>query len=397
VYKLQFFRDNVDRNKYFVVKYYLSSKSTLKDAAWALAIGQSVGNPNVRNQWETDELFENHSCIILGSEEELSKTSSGSVEIAFPIVNTDFETDGISHLLCQIMGGQLDIGIIEKCHVLKIDFPNHFKNRYFLGPKFGITGIREFTGVHDKPLLGGIIKPKVGVSSDVLLEMVKQMVEGGVNFIKEDEIMANPACCPIHERVPKIMNYLQDKNVIYSVCINSDMPHLLERAKMVANLGGNSIHVNFWSGLGAYQSLRKLDLPLFIHFQKSGDKILTSKRHDFHIDWDVICHLAGLMGVDFIHAGMWGGYLSDNEEELRKNLNTLTSHNVLPALSCGMHPGLVEAINERFGVDYMANVGGAIHGHPAGSKGGALAMRQSIDQNYGEEYTIAISKWGSVK
>ena len=69
----------------------------------------------------------------------------------------------------------------------------------------------------------------------------------------------------------------------------------------------------------------------------------------------------------------------------------------MPALSCGMHAGLIEAINTRFGLDYMANVGGAIHGHPGGSRSGAMAIRQSIDCSYGEEYYAAIEKWGIVK
>ncbi len=58
----------------------------------------------------------------------------------------------------------------------------------------------------------------------------------------------------------------------------------------------------------------------FIHFQKSGDKILTSKTHDYHIDWKVICQLAGLSGIDFIHAGMWGGYMNDDKNELKEIL-----------------------------------------------------------------------------
>ena len=45
------------------------------------SIGQSVGNPNVRNSWETDDLFNNHSCIILHDEEELTKTKKGIVKI----------------------------------------------------------------------------------------------------------------------------------------------------------------------------------------------------------------------------------------------------------------------------------------------------------------------------
>ena len=38
-----------------------------------------------------------------------------------------------------------------------------------------------------------------------------------------------------------------------------------------------------------------------------------------------------------------------------------------------------------------------IHGHPGGSKSGAMAMRQAIDRNYGVEYEQAIQKWGLVK
>jgi len=387
----------IDKNKYIICSYFLQSKKTLKDAAWSLAIGQSVGNPNVRNHWETDELFENHSCLVLEDENDLQKVKSGNVSIAFPIANTDFKTDGVSHLLCQFMGGQMDIDIVEKCHLNSVVFPKHIEDNFFLKPKYGIDGIRKFTQSYEKPLFGGIVKPKIGVSSAVLLEMVKEMVEGGINFIKEDEIMSNPMCCPIEERVPLIMDYLKDKNVVYAVCINCDPSHVIERVKKVHDLGANAIHINFWSGLGVYKSIRELDLPIFIHFQKSGDKVLTNKNHDYHISWNVICDLAGLMGVDFIHAGMWGGYMSDNEEELKETLEILHNRGVLPALSCGMHSGLIQAINKRFGNDYMANVGGAIHGHPGGSKSGSKAIRQAIDQDHREEYTQAIEKWGLIK
>ena len=71
-----------------------------------MAIGQSVGNPNVRNQWETDELFEQSSCIA-HDKDDLTNLTEGEVKIGFPIINTNWEEDGISHLLCQLMGGQL--------------------------------------------------------------------------------------------------------------------------------------------------------------------------------------------------------------------------------------------------------------------------------------------------
>lgn len=399
------FIEDINKNENIIATYFLESKTNIEQAAWELAIGQSVGNPNVRNNWETDELFIKYSCKIITPKNELQQ-KSGIVKIAFPIINTDWEEDGISHLLCQLMGGQMDIDNIIKCQLMNLEFPNKLIQTYFKKPKQGIDGIRKYTNTYDKPLLGGIVKPKTGISPSILLEMVKEMVEGGVNFIKEDEILSNPSFCKIEERVPLIMNYLNQRiveghsPVIYAVCINADSPYLLERVKKVYELGGNAVHINFWCGMSSYLSVRKLtetfNREFFIHFQKSGDKILTSKTHDYHIDWKVICQLAGMSGVDFIHAGMWGGYMNDDEEELHKVLDVLHQHNVIPALSCGMHPGIVNAIVKRFGNDFMANCGGAIHGHPGGSKKGALAMKQSIDKSFGDEYDQAIQKWGYV-
>ncbi len=390
------FKTTVPLEEYFIATYDLEGQHSLCDAAWELAIGQSVGNPHVRNQWETDELFEKYSCKIIGDEEQMKTVKRGIVQIAFPIVNTNWKEDGITQLLVQVMGGQLDINNILKCQLLKLEFPEEVKQA-FLGPKFGIQKIREFTGVHDKPLLGGIIKPKTGITPQILLEMVKELVEGGVNFIKEDEILSNPSFCPIEERVPLIMNYINNcgRNVVYCVCINADFPYVIDRVKKVHELGGNGVHINFWNGLGVYKAVRELDLPIFVHFQKSGDKILTDASHRFSIDFKVICHLAGMMGVDFIHAGMIGGYSSDDENDMREMLKILHEHGVMPALSCGMNPGLVKYIEKEIGIQFLANTGGAIHGHPGGSKAGATAMRQAIDSETDKpEYLAAIAKWG---
>ena len=76
---------------------------------------------------------------------------------------------------------------------------------------------------------------------------------------------------------------------------------------------------------------------------------------------------------------MWGGYLSDPEEELRTTLKILVDGNVVPALSCGMTAELVQPIYDKFGSDWMANVGGAIHSDPNGSAAGALKIRKAID------------------
>jgi ribulose-bisphosphate carboxylase large chain len=387
--------DEINREEYVVATYAVSSLTTLNEAAWNIAIGQSVGNPNVRNEWETDQLFENHSCLILDDEAALKRKKQGRVRIAFPVANSNWATDGISHLMCQLMGGHLDISLIARCSLIDLQIPAGVE-QYFLKPKYGISGIRTFTGQHNKPLSGAIIKPKTGISVKVLTEMTKQLLDGGVDFIKEDEIMSNPACCPLEQRVEAIANLLarQKRNVVFCHTINSDPHALLDRARTVAELGGNGIHINIWGGLGSYNSVRRLDLPLYMHFQKSGDRIFTDSSHRFNVSWSVICRLATLMGVDTIQAGMIGGYSHDDPDDLNRSLEILRAGNTLPALSCGMHPGLVNKITSIVGIDYLANVGGAIHGHPSGTTAGARAMRQAIDGVGGSEYLDSIAKWG---
>jgi ribulose-bisphosphate carboxylase large chain len=388
----------IDLEKYFVVTYFLGAKTSLREAAWNLAIGQSIGNPNNRSVWETEEMFENHSCFIMHDEEELKNLKEGEIKIAFPLDNLDLEEDGISQILCHIAGGQVDILEIEKCHILDVTLPKIIEEIFALKPAYGIDGFRKFNGVDGKPFLGGIIKPKVGMSPAVLLEAVKEMVSGGVNFIKEDELLANPSHCPLEERVPLITSWLKENapDVIYAFCINGDSPYALERAKFVSENGGNAIHINVWSGLGVYRAIRKQNPCLWIHFQKSGDKFFTDRRAPFHIYWPLICKIAGWSGVDSIHAGMIGGYMNQDEKELADCLSMLWHYNIVPALSCGMHPGLVDFINKQLNsVDWMANVGGAMHGHPSGTKAGGLAMKQAINgEVQSEEYLQAIEKWG---
>jgi ribulose 1,5-bisphosphate carboxylase large subunit-like protein len=159
---------------------------------------------------------------------------------------------------------------------------------------WGFEKTRKYTNVFNRPLLGSIIKPKTGLNDNQLLDMTKQLIDGGVNFIKEDEILANPNYLTIEKRVEIISNYIAKSNskVIFCHCINGDHHQILNRAKLVHDLGGNGIHINFWSGFGVYNAINQIGLPLFIHFQKSGDKVITGKNNPYGIEWKVICKIA---------------------------------------------------------------------------------------------------------
>lgn len=384
------------KENYFVIKYQLESKTSLAEAAWNLAIGQSIGNPSARSEFETEDLFKDHSCIILGNEEDLKQVKEGSVEIAFPNANINFETDGVSQLLVQIMGGQCDIDNITKCIILEINLSEELL-KSLKGPIIGLKEMKYICEAEDRPLFGGIVKPKVGMSPEGHFNIVKQLIDGGCDFIKEDEILSDPSHCPINKRVPLVMDYIKStgKKIFYCVSISADQDEVINRVKQVYELGGNGVHINFHCGLGIYKAIRKLNLPLVVHFQKSGDKLINCTDHRFSIDQSVIFKLVGLSGCSTLHAGMIGGYSTTDDTVMKNIVNMLAGINCVPALSCGMHPGLVSFVKEKLGHNnWMANVGGALTSHPMGTLAGTLAMKQAITGLHGEEYYEAIKKWG---
>lgn len=393
-------KDQLDDNffeRYFIVTYDLESTTNLRDAAWNLAIGQSIGNPSARSEFETQEMIDNHCIIILADEKELLTKSKGRVEFAFPQCNINFKTDGISQLLVQIMGGQCDIDIIYRCFIVDLQLTKEME-QCLQGPVIGLKEIKEYCCIPDnRPIFGGIVKPKIGLSAERNLDLVKQMIDGGCNFIKEDEILSDPTSCPIEKRVPLVMEYIRNTNakVFYAVSIHSDSTNLMQRVKRVYELGGNGIHVNFHCGLGAYKSIRELNLPLLVHYQKSGDKILNCKDNRYGIDQNVIFKLVAQSGCSTLHAGMIGGYMDNETKDVITTISILNKVNAVPALSCGMHAGLIDYIVETVGHgNWMANVGGALSSHPSGTLAGTKAMQQAINKEYEQEYYDAIKKWG---
>ena len=405
------FKKDVDPEKHIIATYFVESREFLK-AVRAIAIGQSIGNPEIRTSRDSVEIFENNLAKIIGEPKNFLEMRAGEVKIAYPLVNFG-EGDGVTQLLCMLMGGQMDVDIIESCQLKDIKLPLGYLKEY-KGPKFGIKEIKERAKVLNRPILGGIVKPKTGISVSQLAELVEDLLKGGVDFIKEDEILGNPKSCPFYERVPRMVDLVrkyeleQEREIFYAPCINADYPELVKRAEFASREGAKVIHLNFHAGLGAYKTLRDLDLNSAIFFQKSGDKIITGENNKYSISWPVICKIARMMGVDFIHAGMWGGYLSDSLRNLSKVMSALGDgeyyKSTIPSLSCGSHPGLVDTTRHHFGDDLMMNVGGAIQGHPLGTTAGAIAMRQAMDKPIEEKMEIymqdkpelkaAIEKWG---
>jgi ribulose-bisphosphate carboxylase large chain len=126
----------------------------------------------------------------------------GIVKIAYPIKL--FEKGNISQLWATIAGNIFSMKIIEKLTLLDVIFPDAYINS-FLGPEFGIEGIRKMYGIKNRPIVGCIIKPKVGLSAKETGELAYEVFINGVDFIKDDETLTNLIFCPFEDRVKEVV------------------------------------------------------------------------------------------------------------------------------------------------------------------------------------------------
>lgn len=375
-----------------VVATYRIRSRNLEKAAEAIAIGQSIGNPNVRLDRETAEMWSRYGCEIRSLTSE--GDGYGTAVIGYPAGN--FTEGSFTHILMSVMGGQLDIDIIEECRLIDLDLPPAIVAQY-AGPANGIEGIRARLDAHDRPLVGGIVKPKTGLTVAQLVEICQQMADGGIDFIKEDEILGEIEVCPFEARVEAVMKALESYRVIFCPCVTAPVHRLAGAMETLRRQGSSGFHYNIWAGLDAYQYAVKLSGGMFAHYQKSGDRAMTDGR--FSIDFTVWCKLTRLAGADFIHVGMVGGYLSEPVDVMAKRLEALQGpmgglKGLMPSLSCGATPGMVEGLRGMFGNDIMVSSGGALHGHPQGTHAGAKAFRDAAEGRSSRELDIAIETWG---
>src|ERR1019366_4022861 len=105
----------------------------------------------------------------------------------------------------------------------------------YQGPQFGVTGTREFTGVHGRPLIGTILKPSIGMSTETTAEQVRVLAEAGIDFIKDDELQTDGPHCPFEARVAAVqavLNHYRDrtgKRVMYAANLTGEVDQMLRR------------------------------------------------------------------------------------------------------------------------------------------------------------------------
>lgn len=309
------------------------------------------------------------------------------VKIAYPLEL--FEHGNVPNILSSVAGNIFGLRTLKNLRLLDVHLPSKLI-RSFKGPKFGIEGIRCLLRVYDRPLVGTIIKPKLGLKTEDHVHVAYEAWIGGCDIVKDDENLSSQSFNKFEERISKTLES-RDKaesetgeKKVYLANITAETNEMMRRAEYVLSNGGEYVMVDIITcGFAALQTLREKDFNLVIHGHRAGHAAFT-KNPKHGISMRVIAKIARMTGVDQLHVGTVVGKMYETREEIKENIEALKMNMAglkpcMPVASGGLHPRLVPVLVEIFGKDVVIQAGGGIHGHRDGTVAGAKAMRQAVD------------------
>lgn len=309
------------------------------------------------------------------------------VDIAFPFdaIGTD-----LSALMTIAIGGTYSIKGLSGIRIVDMKLPDDYRGAH-PGPQFGVAGSRKLTGVEGRPIIGTIVKPALGLRPPETAAMVGELIEAGVDFIKDDEKLMSPIYSPLAERVKTIMPLILDheqktgRKVMYAFGIShADPDEMMRNHDLVAEAGGNCAVININSiGFGGMAYLRKRS-SLVLHAHRNGWDILT--RHPgLGMDFKVWQQFWRLLGVDQFQINGIASKYWEPDASFIESFKAVTTpifspdDCALPVAGSGQWGGQAPETYERTGrtVDLLYLCGGGIVSHPDGPGAGVRAVQQA--------------------
>lgn len=391
--------DGLELEKY-VIAVYIAEARTKMDAHALLefmAYEQSTGTW-VRVPAETDAVRKKHIAKILGVyeiphfETEIPKdteTRRYCAIVAYPylnMVNSDGELNW--PLMWTNVWGNISIAPNLKlvdlwfCKDALASCP---------GPQFGIDGVRKYLGVYDRPLLNNMLKPKTGHTPAVAADMIYKAAVGGVDIIKDDELIADAPFNTIEQRITAGMeavdraNAEKNEKTLYMISITDNVSRIQKHIDVVKAHGGNGILLNYFVvGFSTVMELAKQHTGLAImgHMDFGGNFYAAGfQGMAGHL---AIGKIPRLIGCDItVMPAPYGKAYTVNErfqaQLMHQRLPLQQIKPGFPMASGGITPGMVDQCVKDCGVEVVIGSGGGIHAHPEGAIAGGKAFRQAID------------------
>ncbi|AJY78006.1 2,3-diketo-5-methylthiopentyl-1-phosphate enolase [Paenibacillus beijingensis] len=361
-------------------------KADFHKKALSIAVGLTVGSWTDLPEARKAEMEKHLGRVVSVEVHETDRPGEryADIRIAYPDIN--FSRD-IPALLVTIFG---KLSMDGRIKLTDIDVSGDFLTA-FPGPKFGLEGVRELLGVHDRPLLMSIFKSVIGHDLDGLQEQFYKQALGGVDLIKDDEILFENPLTPLEKRVETCMEAARrasaqtGQKLLYAVNLTGPASKLAAQARKAISAGANALLLNVlaygYDTLHELSSDPEVNIPIAAHPALAG--ALYPSPHYGIAAPVLLGKLMRLAGADLVlFPSPYGSVVMPKEENMAVKeallhpLSTLRTS--FPVPSAGIHPGLVPLILRDFGSDVVVNAGGGIHGHPLGTAAGGEAFRQAI-------------------
>jgi ribulose-bisphosphate carboxylase large chain len=377
---------------------------TLKEAAGAVAAESSIGTWTETTT--TKPYVEKMAAKVF-------EIKGNDVKIAYPIEL--FELGNMPNILSSLAGNVFGMKDLKNLRLNDIHIPEKLL-KSFKGPKYGIQGIRKLLKIKKRPLIGTIVKPKIGLRTEDHVKVAYDAWLGGCDIVKDDENLSSQTFNRFEKRLEETFKAKRKaekqtgERKVYMINITAETNEMLRRAKLVEDYGNEYVMVDMITlGWSALQTLRNQEFDLVLHAHRAGHAAFTKNiRHG--ISMTVIARLARIVGLDQLHVGTALGKMFETKKEVLENCGALKEKmgkfkQMMPVASGGLHPGHVPGLMKIFGNDVVLQFGGGIHGHPLGTRAGAKSVRQSVDASMKniplDQYTrahkelgIALKKWG---
>jgi ribulose-bisphosphate carboxylase large chain len=381
--------------------YWIETAFPLAQAAATMAGEQSTGT-FVRVPGETDALREAHAARVeelvdLGEVAAPSLPGSGlpksgdatrragRVVLSWPLSNFG---PSLPNLLAAVAGNLSELKAFSGLKLIDLKLPPAFLDRY-QGPQFGVAGTRRLAGVYDRPIIGTIIKPSVGLSPEATAEQVRVLVEAGVDFIKDDELQSDGPHCPFDARISAVMRVINDhadktgKKVMFAANLTGEIDEMLARHDHVLAEGGTCIMASMNAiGLPAMKVLRAhSQLPIHGHRNGWG---MFGRSPAIGMSFIAYQKLWRLAGIDHTHVnGIDNKFCEPNDSVIASARECLTPMFDAPHAGCEIMPVFSSGQSAKQAaptyaaldsVDCMFAAGGGIMAHPGGPAAGVRAL-----------------------
>jgi ribulose-bisphosphate carboxylase large chain len=380
-----------------IATYYIETPLKPEAAAEVLAGEQSSGT-FVAVPGETDELKQRFAArvesvtaletvtspAIPGAVSTTGNYHRASVKVSWSIENFGYN---LPVLISTLQGNLYELRQFTGLKLMDIELPPSFGEQY-KGPAFGIDGCRKLTGVTNRPLIGTIIKPSIGLSPQQTAGIVRTLAEAGIDFVKDDELLSSSANSLFNDRVDVIMQVINahadktGRKLMYAFNISGEMDEMLRRYEKIVNAGGTCAMISINSvGMAGVKRIGD-QRQLAIHGHRNGWGMLT--RHPLlGIDFRAYQKLWRLAGVDQLHVNGIQNKFWETDDSVVASIEACLApmykhHTVLPVVSSGQWGGQApETWRRTKTIDLLYMAGGGIMAHPMGAAAGVMALQQA--------------------